>query len=108
MVGLRRGAIAAVAAADARWMALIVQSDHFLALSTVVALPLTRDLIEARLLRVTLAPTAENGLPFPVQAMIDAPATVAVRRVGQVIGHADGVTMREVGRALLRFYALAG
>jgi mRNA interferase MazF len=102
-----RGAIVAVADEDAIWTALVVQSDHFLALPTVAVLPLTPDLIDAQLLRVMLDPTPGNGLPFPVQAMIDAPTTVAVRRIGQVIGRADGVTMREVGRALLRFYALA-
>ena len=107
MEGLKRGAVIAVAGNSSPWPAVVVQSDHFLALPTAAVLRITADLLDAGLLRVTLAPDARNGLPQPVQVMIDAPAAVAKDRIVAVTGRLDEVAMREIGRALLRFFALA-
>ena len=106
MEGLKRGALVAVASEASRWMAVVVQSDHFLALPTVAVLRISEDLIDAGLLRIPLAPDAHNGLQKPAQVMIDTPATVPKERIAAATGRLDEVTMREISRALLRFFAL--
>ena len=83
--------------------ALVVQSDAFEALPSVTVLPLTSDIHDAHLIRVTVQPTSENGLRAVSQVMIDKVTTVPRSRVGEVIGRADAGSMRVVDVALGRF-----
>jgi mRNA interferase MazF len=85
---------------------LVIQSDAFQGLRSLTVLPLTTDLTDWSLFRVSVQPNRENGLRARSQIMIDKAATVPVTKVRDRIGRIDGETMREVDRALARFLGL--
>ena len=80
--------------------ALVIQANHFSELSSVTVLPITSTLVAAPLLRVTVQPTAENGLQKPSQVMVDKAMTVKRDRVGPVFGRIDADTLIAVERCL--------
>ena len=51
--------------------ALVVQADVFAEHPSVTVLPVTSALVAAPLLRITLQPSADNGLTKPSQVMVD-------------------------------------
>jgi len=87
--------------------ALVIQANHFSEHSSVTVLPITGTLVAAPLLRVTIQPTAENGLQKPSQVMVDKAMTVKRERVGPVFGRIDADTLVEVERCLAVFLGLA-
>ena len=87
--------------------ALIVQADCFAELPSVTVLPLTSDLRDEHLLRITVEPNRQNGLHRESQVMIDKLSTIPRARTGNRIGHLDVRTMRIVDGALAKFLALA-
>lgn len=88
--------------------ALVIQADQFAGLGTIVILPLTSTIIDAPLLRLTLEPSAENGLRRPSQIMLDKPMTVKADKAGPAFGHIDEIAMVSVNRSLALFLGLAG
>ena len=110
MEGMRRGDIvAAVITGDygKPRPVLIIQDNAFRGLGSFTILPLTTDLKDSVLIRLTIAPTQANGLRTTCQIMIDKTATLALGRIGQIIGRADTETMRRVDVALAAFLSLA-
>lgn len=87
--------------------ALVVQADAFEAIPSVTVLPLTSELHDAGLVRITVQPSQQNGLRTLSQVMIDKALTAPRSKVGAVIGHADEATLRAVSVALGRFLGLA-
>jgi mRNA interferase MazF len=87
--------------------ALIVQSDFFSEHPTVTVLPVTSDLRDTPLFRLTVEPSAENGLRSPSQIMVDKAHTILRDKVGQKIGRLDSTTMIAVNRALALFLGFA-
>jgi mRNA interferase MazF len=87
--------------------ALVVQSDAFEPIPSVTVLPLTGEIHDAHLIRVTMLPTADNGLRATSQVMIDKAVTIPRGRVGAVIGQADPATMQVVNRSLGRFLGVS-
>ena|ERR1700692_958988 len=88
--------------------ALVIQSDAFVDLPSVTVLRITSELHDWPLLRVTVAPNAENGLRKLSQIMIDKAATVPRAKIGPSIGRLEEVSLRSVERALLAFLGLEG
>lgn len=88
--------------------ALIIQADHFTGLGSVVVLPLTSTIIDAPLLRLTLEPSAENGLWRPSQIMLDKLMTVKADKAGPAFGRVDDTVMVSVNRSLALILGLAG
>lgn len=88
--------------------ALIVQADQFAALDSVAILPITSTLIDAPLLRLTVTPSATNGLRKASQIMLDKPMTVKADKIGQPFGHLEDTIMISVNRSLALFLGLAG
>ena len=84
--------------------ALVIQSDAFADTATVSVLLISSMLVDARLLRVTLEPTLENGLRAPSEIMIDKAMTVRRQRLGGAIGRLDAETMLAVNRLLALFF----
>lgn len=77
--------------------AVIVQSDLFNDTHPSITLaPITSELRDAPLFRITLEPSSGNGLRRLSQIMVDKMHTVARERIGPVIGRLD-----EPGRARL-------
>jgi mRNA interferase MazF len=87
--------------------ALVIQAEAFRELGSVTLLPVTSTLIEAPLLRVTLQPTADNGLQSPSQVMVDKAVTVKRDRIGPAFGHIGKGDMVEVERCLSVFLGIA-
>jgi mRNA interferase MazF len=87
--------------------ALVIQSDLFDAHPSVTVLPLTSQLHDAPLFRLTVQPRAANGLREASQVMVDKPSSVLRERLGPVFGCLDDETMLAVNRALAVFLGLA-
>jgi mRNA interferase MazF len=87
--------------------ALVIQSDLFDAHPSVTILPVTGELRDAPLFRITVQPNELNGLSKPSQVMVDKPQSVAREKIGQVIGRLDDETMVSVNRALAIFIGVA-
>ena len=80
--------------------AVILQSDRFAVLSSVVVAPLTSTLLDAPVLRVDVLPSERNGLTQRSQVMVDKVQTPPRGRIGAVIGRLDDAAMQDIGRAL--------
>lgn len=87
--------------------ALVIQADQFGEHATVTVLPVTSTLVAAPLLRITIQPSAENGLQKPSQVMADKAMTIKRDKVGQAFGHIDADTLLEVERCLAVFLGIA-
>lgn len=57
--------------------------------------------------RISIAPTPENGLDRPSEAMVDKIVAVRADRVRQVVGRIDADTMAAIDRALMLVFGLA-
>jgi mRNA interferase MazF len=87
--------------------AVVIQDDAFDALPSVTVLPLTGDLRNSPLVRITVDPSPQNGLERRSQIMVDKSATIARPKIGRTIGRLDRATMDAVDTALARFLGLA-
>ena len=87
--------------------ALIIQADVFADHATVTVLPVSSTMVDAPLLRLTVAPDAANGLRRPSQIMIDKAMTIMRAKIGEAIGRLDGDAMVEVERRLAVFLGIA-
>jgi mRNA interferase MazF len=88
--------------------AVIVQTDalpdgH----PSVVICQMTSRLVDVTDFRVTIDPTAENGLRTPSQLMADKPVTVRRERIGQRIGQLRGDDIARLNAALAFVMGLA-
>ena len=86
---------------------LVIQSDLFDLHPSVTVLPLTSLLHDAPLLRITVRPSAANGLRAESRVMVDKPSSILRERLGPVFGRVDDETMLAVNRALAVFIGLA-
>jgi mRNA interferase MazF len=87
--------------------ALIVRSDLFAELPSVVICPLTTTLRpDADQFRLDVAPSPQNGLREPSQIAIDKITVVPVAKIGTAIGAADDALLLKVGRALAVFLSI--
>jgi mRNA interferase MazF len=87
--------------------ALIVQSDFFDEHPSVTILPVTSELRDTPLFRVTVHPMPGNGLLKTSQVMVDKTHTVPRDKIGTVLGHLDDATLLSVNRALALFLGFA-
>ncbi len=90
---MKRGDVVVVAAAGDYGKprpAVVVQTDAFPEThASVVVCQMTSEIVEAPDFRVTIQPSAENGLRARSQIMADKPVTVRRTRIGQPIGRLD-------------------
>ncbi len=87
--------------------ALVVQSDLFSELPSVVICPLTTTIrTDADQFRLTVDPSLGNGLREVSQITIDKIMIVPATKVGGVIGTADGPLLLRVNRALALFLGI--
>jgi mRNA interferase MazF len=87
--------------------ALVIQADPFAEHATVTVLLVSSALVEAPLLRVTVAPDPANGLRQPSQIMIDKAMTVMRAKIGEAFGRLEADAMLEVERRLAVFLGIA-
>ena len=87
--------------------AVVIQSDLFDEHPSVTLLPLTSDLRDTPLFRITIDPSAENGLRQRSQIMIDKIQTVPRAKVGPSLGRLSDDEQIAVNRSLMLFLGLA-
>ena len=83
--------------------ALIVQADAYRGHPSITVLPLTSELHDVPLLRVTVEPGEDNGLRRRSQVTVDKATTIPRTKAGSLIGHLDDATLAKVGQALGAF-----
>ena len=86
---------------------VIIQADTVAQPNSLTVLPLTDEITSDETLRVTIDPSADNGLPSQSQVMIDWATTVPQKRIGQQIGHLSADDMNAINRALTIFFGFA-
>lgn len=86
--------------------ALVVQADAFDKHPSVIVLPLTSEIHNAPLFRVSVAAGASTGLRSHSQIMVDKATAVPRIKLGPRIGQADDNTMQAVDEALRGFLGL--
>lgn len=107
---MRRGDIVAVAAPGDYGKprpALVIQSDLFDVHPSVTLCLITSTLRDAPIFRITVDPSAANGLQRVSQIQVDKALTVARERIGGVIGRLDDATLLKVNRSLAVFIGIA-
>jgi mRNA interferase MazF len=88
--------------------AVIVQSDLFNdSHSSIILCPLTSDIQDAPLFRLTIEPNKDNGLTKQSQIMIDKVTALKRERIVQNIGHIDDDSMIKLNRSLALFLGIA-
>ncbi|MBK9947450.1 MAG: type II toxin-antitoxin system PemK/MazF family toxin [Nitrospira sp.] len=86
--------------------ALILQSDLFSAIGSVTICLLTTEILDAPLFRLTVEPSASNGLQHLSQIMIDKIVTVPHDTLGPRIGSLDHDLLVRVDRSLAVFLGI--
>jgi mRNA interferase MazF len=86
--------------------ALIIQADAFESIPSVTIAPLTSEIYDAPLLRISIHPGAGVGLRKPSQVMVDKITTVPRVKIGPRIGAVEPATMRAVSQAIKGFLEL--
>jgi mRNA interferase MazF len=86
--------------------ALIIQADAFHAIPSVTIAPLTGEIYEAPLLRITVPAGGGSGLRKVSQVMVDKITTVPRSKLGQRIGSVEASTLHAVNQAIKGFLDL--
>ncbi len=87
--------------------AVIIQSDRYEGMGSVTFLPMTSEVLPKQVFRITVAPTAENGLEAQSQIMADKCSTLPLTRIGKVLGRLGAADLGRVERALAAFLGFA-
>lgn len=88
--------------------ALVIQSDLFNEEHpSVTLLPVSSEIRSAPLFRVTIEPSAANGLKKVSQVMVDKPVSVKRDKVGKPFGRLEDEAILRVNRALAVWIGLA-
>lgn len=87
--------------------ALVIQADPFDEHTTVTVLPASGALVAAPLLRITVQPSAGNGLRKRSQVMVDKAMTVKCDQLGPTFGRIDVGALVEIERCLAVFLGIA-
>ncbi len=88
--------------------ALVVQSALFENHPSVTILPLTSELRDTPLFRITVEPTPANGLQQRSQIMVDKIQTIPREKVGAVLGVLEDSQLLAVNRSMALFLGFAG
>ncbi len=107
---MRRGDIVTVAVAGDFGKprpAVIVQSDYLNDThATILLCPFTSELVDAPLIRISVAPSQENGLRARSQIMVDKTAPMRREKIGAPIGVLDLETLVRLNRSLALVFGL--
>jgi len=86
--------------------ALIVQTNAYAEHPSITVLPLTSELHDMPLLRITVEPGEGTGLRLRSQVMVDKATTIPRAKAGSRISRLDEATLASVDRALAAFFGL--
>lgn len=88
--------------------AVILQDDLFDATASVTICPFTTHAVDAPLIRLSIAPSEQNGLRVSSQLMVDKITTVSKKTVESRIGRLSDEDILRLNRAVIVFLGLAG
>jgi mRNA interferase MazF len=83
--------------------ALVIQSDLFDEHPSVTILPITSELRNAPLFRVSIKPSKTNSLQKPSEVMVDKVQSVPREKIGDTFGHVSAEDMLAISRSLAVF-----
>jgi len=86
--------------------ALVIQANAFDLHPSVTVLPLTSELHDTPLFRVTVGPGKSTGLDKQSQVMVDKATTVPRAKIGSRFGQVDQPTLQAVNQALRGFFGI--
>ena len=87
--------------------AVVVQSDDFNEThASITICPITSDVVDAPLFRVSLPAGQRTGLDTPSQAMVDKIVSVPREAIDKTIGRCGSVEMDSLGDALRRWLSI--
>jgi mRNA interferase MazF len=86
--------------------ALVIQSNLFAGHPSMTLLPITSDLRDTPIFRITIEPDAGNGLKKVSQVMVDKAMTVPIEKCGDVFGKLKDAEMLAITRALAVFLGI--
>ena len=86
--------------------ALVIQSDLFALHPSATVLPVTTVLRPIDSFRITVEPSARNGLHTRSQIMVDKAHTIPRDKAGECFGSLEARTMTAVNRALAVFLGM--
>lgn len=86
--------------------ALVIQSNLFDAHPSMTILPITSELRDTPIFRITVTPNAGNGLKKLSQVMVDKAMTIPREKCGEVFGRLEDTEMLAVTRALAIFLGI--
>lgn len=86
--------------------ALVIQSDLFDQHPSVTILPVTSELRDTPLFRISVEADSENGLQKLSQIMIDKAQTIPRDKIGKIIGTIDDKTLLQINRELALFLGI--
>ncbi|MDR1915928.1 MAG: type II toxin-antitoxin system PemK/MazF family toxin [Synergistaceae bacterium] len=107
---MKRGDIVTVAIKGDYWKprpALIIQSNLFDEHPSTTVLPITSELRNTPIFRITITPNKCNGLQKLSQVMVDKVMTIPREKCGDVFGRLEDTEMLEITRALAVFLGIA-
>ena len=87
--------------------ALVIQSDLFGEHPSVTILPVTSELRDTPLFRITVDSSRENGLLKTSQVMVDKTQTIPRNKIGKTLGRLEEDAMLSINRALALFLGFA-
>lgn len=87
--------------------AIVAQSDWLTETESVLVCPVTGELREAPIFRLTLQPSAENGLRRTSQVMVDKVMPVRRDKCGPVFGRIDAEAVVTLNRMLALVIGIA-
>ena len=87
--------------------ALIIQADLFEVHPSLTVLPITTQLRDAPLFRITVEPSNGNGLSKPSQIMLDKAHTVPREKLSEPFGKLSNELMLRVNQSLAVFLGFA-
>ncbi len=109
---MKRGDIVLVTAPGdygKRRPAVVIQSDLFNDThASIVVCLICSALVDAPLFRLTVAPSADNGLKEPSQILVDKMVALRRERLSEPLGRLDGEMMLRLGRSLALLIGLGG
>ena len=106
-LALKRGDVVRVAEGKPR-PAVIIQSDRLVTPDRVLICPLTSELIDAPLYRLTVAPDEANQLIAPSQLMVDQIGPARRARIDGVIGHLSDSDLMRLATAMALVLEIGG
>jgi len=86
--------------------AVVIQDDAFEATRSVTICPFTTHRLDAPLMRLAVAPSAQNGLTSESHLMVDKVTTVARTKLQRRIGRLEDQDISRFNRLLLVFLGL--